>query len=67
MVPFGMGNAYGCAPDTHFNNRLQHNACSSYTQPNVLQLNAFTWPRPTTIQEVMDRFNANLAKQMRDD
>jgi hypothetical protein len=22
---------------------------------------------PTTIQEVIDRFNANLAKQMRDD
>jgi hypothetical protein len=33
----------------------------------VLQLNASTMPMSTTIQEVIDRFNANLAKQMKDD
>jgi hypothetical protein len=33
----------------------------------VLQSNASTTPMPTTIHEVIDRFNANLAKQMKDD
>jgi hypothetical protein len=33
----------------------------------MMQSNASTMPMPTTIQEVIDRFNANLAKQMKDD
>jgi hypothetical protein len=33
----------------------------------MMQLNASTTPMRTTIQEVIDRFNANLAKQMKDD
>jgi hypothetical protein len=33
----------------------------------VGQSNASTTPMPTTIQEVIDRFNANLVKQMKDD
>jgi hypothetical protein len=33
----------------------------------VGQSNASTTPVTTTIQEVIDRFNANLAKQMKDD
>jgi hypothetical protein len=33
----------------------------------MMQSNASTTPMPTTIQEVINRFNANLAKQMKDD
>jgi hypothetical protein len=33
----------------------------------MVQSNASTTPMPTTIQEVIDRFNVNLAKQMKDD
>jgi hypothetical protein len=33
----------------------------------MMQSNASTTPMPTTIQEVIDRFNPNLAKQMKDD
>jgi hypothetical protein len=33
----------------------------------MMQSNASTTPMATTIQEVIDRFNANLAKQMKDD
>jgi hypothetical protein len=67
MVPFEMGTAYDYAPNAQFNSRLQHNTSSSYRQPNVLQSNASTTPMPTTIHEVIDRFNSNLAKQMKDD
>jgi hypothetical protein len=62
-----MGIAYGYTPNSQFNSRLQHNASRSYTQPNVLQSNISDTPMPTTIQEVIDGFNANLSKQMRDD
>jgi hypothetical protein len=64
MVPFETGTAYGYAPNAQFNSHLQHNASGSYTQPNVLQSNASTTPMPTTTQEVIDRFNANLAIQL---
>ena len=67
MVPFGTGTAYGYAPNDQFNSHLQHNTSNSHTQQNLLQSNASTTPMPTTIQEVIDRFNANLIKQMRDD
>jgi hypothetical protein len=67
MVPFETGTAYGYAPSAQFNSRLQHNASGLYTPPNVLQSDVSTTTMPTTIQEVIDRFNANLAKQMRDD
>jgi hypothetical protein len=67
MVPFEIGTTYGYVPNAQFNSHLQHNASGLYTPPNVLQLNASTKPMPTTIQEVIDRFNANLSKQMRDD
>jgi hypothetical protein len=67
MVPFEIGIGYGYTPNPQVNSRLQHHTYGSYTQPNVVQVNASTTPMPTTIQEVIDRFNANLAKQMRDD
>jgi hypothetical protein len=67
MVPFETGTTYGYAPNTQFNSRLQHNAFGSYTQPNVLQSNASTTSMPATIEEVIDRFNANSAKQMKGD
>jgi hypothetical protein len=67
MVPFETGVGYGYAPNPHVNSHLQHHTSGSYTQPNMVQSNASTTPMPTTIQEVIDRFNANLAKQMRDD
>jgi hypothetical protein len=67
MVPFETGIGYGYAPNPQINSRLQHNTSGSYIQPNVGQSNASTTPMPTTIQEVTDRFNANLAKQMKDD
>jgi hypothetical protein len=67
MVPFETGVGYGYAPNPQVNSRLQHYTFGSYTQPNMMQSNASTTPMPTTIQEVIDRFNANLAKQMKDD
>jgi hypothetical protein len=67
MVPFETGVGYGYAPNPQVNSRLQHHTSGSYTQPNMMQSNASTTPMPTTIQEVIDRFNANLAKQMKDD
>jgi hypothetical protein len=67
MVPFETGIGYGYAPNPQVNSHLQHHTSGSYTQPNMMQPNASTTPMPTTIQEVIDRFNANLAKQMKDD
>jgi hypothetical protein len=67
MVPFETGNVYGYVPNPQINSRLQHNTSGSYTQPNVVQSNASTTLMPTTIQEVIDMFNDNLAKQMKDD
>jgi hypothetical protein len=67
MVPFETGIGYGYAPNPQVNSRLQHHTSGSYTPSNVLQLNASTTPMPITIQEAIDRFNANLVKQMRDD
>jgi hypothetical protein len=59
MVPFETGTAYGYAPSAQFNSRLQHNASGLYTPPNVLQSDVSTTTMPTTIQEVIDRFNAS--------
>jgi hypothetical protein len=67
MVPFVTGIGYGYAPNPQINSRLQHHTSGSYRQPNMMQSNASTTPMPTTIQEVINRFNANLAKQMKDD
>jgi hypothetical protein len=67
MIPFETGVGYGYAPNPQVNSRLQHHTSGSYTQPNMIKSNASTTPMPTTIQEVIDRFNANLAKQMKDD
>jgi hypothetical protein len=67
MVPFETGVGYGYAPNPQANSRLQHHTSGSYTQSNMMQSNASTTLMPTTIQEVIDRFNANLAKQMKDD
>jgi hypothetical protein len=67
MVPFETGVGYGYAPNPQVNSRLQHHTSGSYTQPNMMQSNASITPMPTTIQEVIDRFNANLATQMKDD
>jgi hypothetical protein len=67
MVPFETGVGYGYAPNPQVNSCLQHHTSGSYTQPNMMQSNASTTPMATTIQEVIDRFNANLAKQMKDD
>jgi hypothetical protein len=58
---------YGYAPNPQINSCLQHNTSGSYTQPDMVHSNASTTPMPTTIQEVIDRFNANLDKQMKDD
>jgi hypothetical protein len=67
MVPFEIGIGYGYTTNPQINSHLQHNTSGSYTQLNVVQSNASTTPMPTTIQEVIDRFNTNLAKQMKDD
>jgi hypothetical protein len=68
MVLFETSIGYGYAPNPQVNSRLQHHTSGSYTQSNMMQLNASsTTPMPTTIQEVIDRFNTNLAKQMKDD
>jgi hypothetical protein len=67
MVPFETGVGYGYAPNPQVNSRLLHHTSGSYTQPNMMQSNASTTPMPTTIQEVIDMFNDNLAKQMKDD
>jgi hypothetical protein len=67
MIRFETGIGYGYTPNPQVNSRLQHHTSGSYTQPNMMQSNASTTPMPTTIQEVIDRFNANLAKQMKDD
>jgi hypothetical protein len=67
MVPFEIGVGYRYARNPQVNSRLQHHTSGSYTQLNIMQSNASTTPKPTTIQEVIDRFNANLAKQMKDD
>jgi hypothetical protein len=67
MAPFETGVGYGYAPNPQVNSHLQQHTSASYTQPNVGQSNASTTPMPTTIQEVIDRFNANLSKQMKDD
>jgi hypothetical protein len=67
MVPFETDVGYGYAPNPQVNSHLQHHTSGSYTQPNMMQSNASTTPMLTTIQEVIDRFNANIAKQMKDD
>jgi hypothetical protein len=67
MVPFETGIGYGYAPNPQVNSRLQHHTSGLYTHPNMMQSKASTTPMPTTIQEVIDRFNATLAKQMKDD
>jgi hypothetical protein len=72
MVPFETCTRYGCyAHNPQINSCLQHclqhTTSGSYTQSNMVQSNASTMPMPTTIQEVIDRFNANLAKQMKDE
>jgi hypothetical protein len=66
IVPFETGIGYGYTPNPQINNRLQHNTSGSYTQPNVVQSNNSTTLMPTTIQELIDGFNVNLAKQMKD-
>jgi hypothetical protein len=67
MVPFEIDIGYGYAPNPQVNSHMQHHTFGSYTYPNMVQSNASTTPTPTTIQEVIDRLNANLAKQMKDD
>jgi hypothetical protein len=67
MVPFETCIGYGYIPNPQINSRLQHNTSGSCTQLNVVQSNASIMPMPTTIQEVIDRFNANLSKQMKND
>jgi hypothetical protein len=66
-VPFETSVGCGYAPNPQVNSRLQHHTSGSYTQPNMMQSNDSTTLMPTTIQEVINRFNANLAKQMKDD
>jgi hypothetical protein len=67
MVPFEIGIGYGYTPNPQTNSHLQHNTSGSYRQPNVVQSNVSTMPMPTTILEVINRFNANLSKRMKDD
>jgi hypothetical protein len=62
MIPFGTDTGYGFVPNTQPNSHLQHNFLNPSTQPSVLQSNASTTPMPTSIQEVIDTFNANLPK-----
>jgi hypothetical protein len=67
MVSFKTGIGYSYASNLQINSLLQQNTCGSYTQSNVVQSNTSITLMSTTIQEGIDRFNANLAKQMKDD
>lgn len=64
MVPIGVGISYGFM--SQIGSRLQRNVPNPLVQQNVLQSNASISQssRPTTVQEIIDRFNTNLAKQM---
>jgi hypothetical protein len=66
MVPFETGIGYGYATNPQVNSRLQHHTSGLYTV-ECGAIECFYYANPTTIQEVIDRFNSNLSKQMKND